>query len=141
MSDTYISAALRREVFQRAGGCCEYCRTGENDSAINFVIDHVIAEKHGGSTAINNLCLSCYWCNSYKGSDLSSVDWDDEGQVVPLFNPQQQHWESHFNLENEWIQPLTAVGRVTIFLLRLNSRKRLDERELLVLLDNYPCEP
>jgi len=75
LSDTYIPAALRRQVIERAQNCCEYCLMGEGDRAIDFAIDHVIAEKHGGETAEHNLCLSCYWCNSYKGSDLSSVDW------------------------------------------------------------------
>ena len=73
MSKAYISAALRREVIERAGGCCEYCLSDTTDRAVDFAIDHVIAEKHGGPTQSDNLCLSCYWCNSFKGSDLSSV--------------------------------------------------------------------
>ena len=63
-------AALRREVRDRAGLCCEYCRIAEGDRAIDFAIDHVIAEKHGGKTILENLCLSCYECNTYKGSDF-----------------------------------------------------------------------
>ena len=45
MSKTYISAALRREVFERASGCCEYCLTHLEDQPIDFVIDHIIAEN------------------------------------------------------------------------------------------------
>lgn len=112
---------------------------GEGDRAIDFAIDHVIAEKHGGETAEHNLCLSCYWCNSYKGSDLSSVDWTAGGQIVPLFNPRQQIWSEHFRLDGAHIQPLTASGRVTVYLLRLNAEERLDERELLLALGDYPC--
>ena len=139
MSDTYIPAALRRQIIERAHNCCEYCRMGEADRPIDFAIDHVIAEKHGGETGVHNLCLSCYWCNSYKGSDLSSVDWTADGQIVPLFNPRQQVWDDHFKLDGARIQPLTATGRVTVFLLRLNAAERLDERELLIALGNYPC--
>lgn len=140
MSDTYISAALRREVIARAIGCCEYCRVGEGDRAIDFAIDHVIAEKHGGETTSDNLCLSCYWCNSYKGSDLSSVDWADDGQIVPLFNPRQQRWSDHFRLDGAQIVALTATGRVTVFLLRLNAPERIEERHLLLELGVYPCQ-
>lgn len=31
MSKGYISAARRREVFERAAGCCEYCLMNAND--------------------------------------------------------------------------------------------------------------
>ena len=100
----------------------------------------MIAEKHGGKTLTENLCLSCYWCNSYKGSDLSSADWDAGGQIVPLFNPRQQKWDDHFKLDGVHIQPLTATGRVTVFLLRLNAVERRQERELLIALGVYPCD-
>lgn len=140
MSRTYIPAALRREVIQRAGCCCEYCCIGEDDRAIDFAIDHVIAEKHGGGTMSDNLSLTCYWCNSYKGSDLSSVDWANGGAIVPLYNPRRQLWEAHFRLEGARLIPLTPEGRVTTFLLRLNAPERLEERELLLMLGVYPCK-
>jgi hypothetical protein len=38
MSETYIPAALRREVRSRAALCCEYCRMAEGDRSIDFVI-------------------------------------------------------------------------------------------------------
>ena len=140
MSKAYIGSALRREVIQRAGGCCEYCLGDTTDRAIDFAIDHVIAEKHGGPTRSDNLCLSCYWCNSFKGSDLSSVDWDGDGTVVPLFNPRRQRWDDHFQLDSLRIVPLTATGRVTVYLLQMNAPERIKERRLLVELGVYPCK-
>jgi hypothetical protein len=139
MSNTYISVALRREVMERAGGCCEYCRTNTQDRAIDFAIDHVIAEKHGGPTQADNLSLSCYWCNSFKGSDLSSVDWAGDGTIVPLFNPRQQLWVDHFQIDGVRIVPRTATGRVTVFLLQMNAPERIKERRLLLELGVYPC--
>lgn len=135
---SYIPVALRREVNERANGCCEYCRMSESAGSVNFVIDHIIAEKHGGETTSSNLCLSCYRCNSYKGSDISSVDWSS-GDVVPLFNPRQQEWEVHFEQDEAWIRPLTSIGRVTVSLLQLNSPERREERELLLALGEFPC--
>src|SRR5215218_6372974 len=99
----------------------------QTDRAIDFAIDHIIAEKHGGETISENLCLSSYGCNSYKGSDLSSVDWAADRQIVPLFNPRQQTWADHFELNGPYIQPLTPTGRVTIFLLRFNAQERIEE--------------
>jgi len=140
MSKAYISASLRREVIERAQNCCEYCLCNTSDRGIDFAIDHVIAEKHGGPTQSDNLCLSCYWCNSFKGSDLSSVDWDVDGAIVPLFNLRNQNWDDHFQLDNLRIVPLTANGRVTVTLLQMNAHKRIKERRLLMELGVYPCK-
>jgi len=140
VSKTYIGAVLRREIIERANGCCEYCLTDTDDRAIDFAIDHVIAEKHGGPTESDNLCLSCYWCNSYKGSDLSSVDWEQGRVIVPLFNPREQKWEDHFDLDGLNIMPLTASGRVTVSLLQMNAPERIKERRLLIELGVYPCQ-
>ncbi len=41
---TYLPANVRRLVSDRARGCCEYCRIGQDDQAISFAIDHIIAE-------------------------------------------------------------------------------------------------
>jgi hypothetical protein len=127
LSAPYISAALRREVIARAAGCCEYCLTDTQDRAIDYAIDHVIAVKHGGPTQLDNLCLSCYGCNSYKGSDLSSVDWDEDAAIIPLFNPRQQMWNKHFQLDGVLIVPL-------------NASERIKERALLTELGVYPCK-
>lgn len=139
MSATYISASLRREVIERARSCCEYCLANTEDKAVDFAIDHVIAIKHGGLTHSDNLCLSCYWCNSFKGSDISSVDWDADATIVPLFNPRMMIWDEHFELVGLRIVPLAATGRVTVFLLRLNNPERVKERRLLTELGVYPC--
>ena len=138
---TYISAALRREVIQRAHNCCEYCRVSEEDRLWSYEVDHIIAEKHGGPTTPDNLSWSCYLCNGYKGSDIGSIDWEGSGKLTPLFNPRQQIREEHFQLDTEqgYLHPLTAEGRVTIFLLRLNSDDHVKSRLLLIEAGRYPC--
>ena len=75
MSVTYISPQLRRTVIERASEWCEYCHISQADQFFAFEIDHIIAEKHGGQTLIDNLCLSCPDCNAFKGSDIASIDW------------------------------------------------------------------
>lgn len=136
---TYVSAGLRRSVIQRANNCCEYCLISQEDRVLPYDVDHVIAEKHGGPTAEANLCWSCYLCNGYKGSDLSSVDWVGGGNIVPLFNPRKDNWHDHFRINGSLIEPITSSGRVTVYLLRLNSEERKTERELLTRLGTFPC--
>jgi hypothetical protein len=138
--NSYINAQLRREIIDRAGNCCEYCRIGQEDQLFAFEIDHVIAEKHGGPTVSNNLCLSCPDCNAFKGSDIASIDWENDEQLTALFNPRRQDWNEHFKLDvtTGRIEPITSEGRVTVFLLRLNDPDRVTDRVLLMAINRYP---
>lgn len=124
---TYISAAVRREVIERAGNRCEYCLLPAEVAFYPHEVDHVIAEKHGGATDINNLAFACWRCNRHKGSDLTSFDPQTQ-QLSPLFNPRTQIWSEHFAYEGERMTGLTPEGRTTISLLQLNSDARLTER-------------
>jgi hypothetical protein len=58
MSRTYIPAALRQLVFDRASGRCEYCRFPEQMAFATFECEHIVAEKHGGATTADNLALA-----------------------------------------------------------------------------------
>src|SRR5258708_13262846 len=113
-SHSSLAVSIPRPPLPDNSGCrtsiyrkIEYCRTAQGVRAIDFPIDQIIAEKHNGQTVTDNLRLSCYWCNSFKGSDLSSADWATNRQIVPLFNPRQHIWHDHFNLHTLSIQPLT----------------------------------
>lgn len=90
-----MDAALIRLVWHRANGCCEYCQMLQAADDATFEIDHIIARKHAGPTVVGNLCLSCYYCNSSKGSVLSSLD-PKTGKLTPLFNPRRHKWLRHF---------------------------------------------
>lgn len=136
---TYISAEMRRRVIERAGGCCEYCLLSQEDSTFSFEIDHIIAEKHEGATTLENLSLSCPNCNNFKGSDIASID-RETGQLVFLFNPRVNIWSEHFRLVGAFIEPLSAEGRVTVKLLKLNLPEHITEREGLISLGSYPCK-
>ncbi|TFZ68890.1 HNH endonuclease [Hymenobacter sp. UV11] len=118
MSTTYISPALRREVALRAGARCEYCHIQEE-----------ISEKHGGATTTENLAYACTFCNWNKGSDIASLATD--GTLVRLFHPRLDTWETHFALVGVVIQARTAIGEVTVRLLKFNLPERLMEREAL----------
>lgn len=136
---TYIPAELRRQVEQRAHQCCEYCLIHEDDGYLAHEVDHIIAEKHRGTTDADNLCLSCFDCNRYKGSDIGSIDIETD-TYVGLFNPRTMEWHEHFELAGFMIKPLTPEGRVTEFLLRLNSEERVIKRKILLNVKRYPCE-
>jgi hypothetical protein len=113
-----VPTALRVLVQSRAESRCEYCLIHEDDAHFSHQPDHIIARKHRGPTEEANLAWACYLCNLLKGSDIASVDIES-GQIVRLFNPRLDNWAEHFRLVGGRIVPLTAIGRVTEYLLQL----------------------
>ena len=133
----YISTSIRQLVSDRASGKCEYCLIHQDFSIFSHEVDHAVAIKHGGSSNEENLVLSCLPCNRHKGSDLTSIDPITQ-EITPLFNPRSHKWLDHFQLNESNIIGLTAIGRTTIFLLKLNEPKRLLIRQALSLQQLYP---
>lgn len=142
MSTTYINADLRRLVIARADHLCEYCLIHEDDTYFGCEVDHIISEKHGGSTNSINLAYACMSCNRNKGSDVGSI-------VMPLarnifsrfFNPRIDLWSEHFLLDSSdkiTIVPLNDIGEVTVRILGFNSIERLLERQTLYEIARYP---
>lgn len=128
MNPVRISAALRRQVRERARERCEYCLLAESQAFFPHEPDHIIAQKHGGLPRSENLALACFDCNRFKGSDIASVD-PESGELTPLFNPRTQSWAEHFQLLDGRIAPLTSVGRATARLLRFNLSQRIEVRQ------------
>ncbi len=80
---TYVSVALRQQVIERAGNRCEYCGFPQSVTLLAFEMEHIISEKHGGTTSLENLALACPYCNRAKGTDLAQIIHDCENvQVV-----------------------------------------------------------
>ncbi len=116
-----IPAALRRQVAERDGWRYAYCRS-PSIVGVPTVIEHITPLVAGGVSAPDNLCLSCYRCNEFKGPRQQAVDPRD-GRLVPLFHPRQQRWADHFAWADDGVtvEGLTPTGRATIVLLQLNS--------------------
>lgn len=136
---TRPSVELRFQVIRRAGNRCEYCLLHQDFAASTHQVDHVIAEKHRGPTASDNLALSCTTCNRRKGSDIGALD-PETGELARLFNPRTQEWRDHFQIDGYRIVGVTPEGRATVELLQLNSYERLVERAELICAGRFPSE-
>lgn len=135
-----IPAALRRAVIQRAGDCCEYCHLAKTDESSPFHVDHVIPTKHHGTDDLNNLCYSCFQCNSYKGPNMAAAD-PATGKAELLFNPRTQNWDDHFQINADaTLTGKTPEGRVTIDVLRINEEPRVQYRRFAMRIGEYPCK-
>ena len=114
-----VPAGLRREVTRRAGNRCEYCRLAQAGQEAAFHVDHVHPVAESGGTVLENLALACVSCSLRKGARRLARD-PLTGKEVPLFHPRGQSWQDHFVWQGTRVQGLTATGRATISLLKMN---------------------
>jgi hypothetical protein len=133
----HVTAGLRAFVRRQAKRRCEYCLSHEADASVAHEPNHIIARKHRGATAADNLAWACAACNGQKGTDIASIDPETE-KLVRLFHPRTDDWAFHFRLEGAVIVSLTAVARVTEFLLQLNRFDRVANRLWLLKAGRYP---
>ena len=102
-------------------------------------IDHLVPEAQGGLTEEGNLWLACSACNTFKGDRTTVLD-PLTGEIVPLFNPRQQHWEEHFawTAAGDYIIGQTAIGRATVAALKLNRPLMVRARRLWMRIGVHP---
>ena len=123
--------ALERLVRRRANGRCEYCHLPQDWSRVPFEIDHITPRKHHGRTVQGNLALACYYCNVYKGPNLTGLD-PATGKLTPLYHPRRHKWTYHFRYHDVELIGRTAIGRATVDVLRINLPNLVALRGLLM---------
>ncbi len=125
-----MQQAFIRQVRERAGNICEYCRLPQELTFIQFEIDHIVAQKHHGPTVLENLALACFYCNSNKGPNIAGID-PESGELSALFNPRIHRWADHFQWQGPLLVGVTSIGRTTIDVLEINSSDYVRLRESL----------
>jgi hypothetical protein len=126
-------------VAERAHHRCEYCHAPESIFNVVFEVEHIIPVAVGGTDIAENLALACRSCNSFKSNRSSYID-AETNQEERLYHPRQDRWEEHFRASSESgeIVPLTAIGRVTVICLKMNSRSQLTARQFWIQLGLFP---
>ncbi len=132
-----MDAELRELVRQRAGNRCEYCRLHEEEAAVPFQIEHIIAQQHGGGDAASNLALACDRCNLHKGPNLTGIA-PLSREITRLFHSRRHKWHRHFRWDGPRLVGRTAIGRATIAVLAINAPARVALREGLIKEGSFP---
>jgi hypothetical protein len=132
-----MAASYRNRVWERAGGCCEYCQMPQELDLLPFQLDHIRALKHSGPTTAANLALACLPCNSHKGPNVAGYDPGTD-DLRPLFNPRRDRWKEHFEWDGPILFGKTPTGRATIDVLRINLAERMEHRQLLINSGLFP---
>lgn len=139
MAKLTLSVELREAVRQRAGNCCEYCKSQDKYSPTTFTIDHIWPESMDGTSHIMNLAYACFLCNRLKSNKLKIYDVLSK-QWVALFNPRQDLWHEHFswNKDTTKIIGITTIGRCSVIELKLNRDKLIEYRNSIMPLGTHP---
>lgn len=134
-----MTAAQRRTIFDRAKGCCEYCRSQASFATQSFAAEHITPVYLGGRTTLDNLALACFGCNGHKATKTSALDPESD-HAVPLFHPRQQRWSEHFVWNDNFTQivGVTATGRATVVALHLNREELVNLRQVLRIVGLHP---
>ena len=90
-------------------------------------VEHIIPRQHGGTDDLENLALACIDCNLHKGPNLTGID-PESNSVTTLFHPRRDRWDENFSWRGLYLVGRTAVGRVTVRVLKMNSNEQLDLR-------------
>lgn len=123
-----MNERTKARVRKRAGHRCEYCHLTQDESPLAALhIEHITPKAHGGTDDFENLALACIDCNLHKGPNLTGFD-PLTSRITPLFHPRRDSWVEHFKWHGIHIEGKTAVGRTTVYVLKMNSEEQLSLR-------------
>ncbi len=134
-----VTAHQQQIIIERAGGCCEYCRSRADFATQPFSVEHIIPVSQGGETTLDNLALACPGCNGHKYTKTQAPDPVD-GAVVPPYHPRKHSWPEHFRWSADFtrIIGLTPNGRATVDALQLNRPGLVNMRRALFVIGLHP---
>lgn len=134
-----VPASLRERVSRRAGYRCGYCLSTQELMGMPMTIEHIVPEVAGGTTAEENLWLSCIRCNLFKAARTRATD-PETGESVALFDPRGDFWNEHFRWSDTGaeIRGITPCGRATCAALRLNNPEIVVARRFWVAVGWWP---
>jgi 5-methylcytosine-specific restriction endonuclease McrA len=133
------SAARKRLVEERAGACCEYCRSQLRFAMQSFSVEHIDPDRDEGGEALANLALSWQGCDNHKYTKTHGTD-PVTGQQVPLFHPRRHRWADYFAWSEDCtlILGTTPTGRATVETLHLNRPGLVNLRRVLFAAGEHP---
>jgi HNH endonuclease len=139
MRRVYLSNALKKLVFTRACGYCEYCQCHVDFTTEPFSIEHISPVAKGGNNDPINLALACLGCNIFKSDKTQFLDIMSQ-EIVPIFNPRTMLWQEHFIWDEKLTALIgkTAIGRATIEGLQLNRKQLKNLRRALIAIGEHP---
>jgi len=86
---------------------------------------------------VENLALSCLFCNEHKGPNIAGIDPLSQ-RIVRLFHPRRDKWKRHFRWRGPRLIGRTPIGRATIAVLAINDLQNVALRAALIENGEFP---
>ena len=132
-----ISEETRQKIIEIAQNRCGYCLSQQRYTMSKLEIEHIHPKHLGGTDDEENLWLSCGLCNRYKRVQIEGFD-EETGSFAKLFNPRTQNWSEHFAWNDAEIIGLTAIGRATVKVLKMNNEIAVEVRRNWIIAGWHP---
>ena len=139
MSEAAIREDVRGRVHEHFRGRCAYCHSPLFLFPAAKQLDHIVPRSAGGGDDESNLCLCCPACNGHKAKRTAACDPLTLATTL-LFRPRTDHWNEHFTWTHRGarIIGLTACGRATVELLRMNDSELVQARLIWIAASWHP---
>lgn len=96
---------LRQDMYRKQNKLCAYCRVHVPIACEPLHREHIVyKDKHPQWMFLpENLCVSCYWCNVYKGTtevleNSKAVEYPKSGNGFKIIHPLYDQFSDHIEL-------------------------------------------
>ena len=88
---------------------------------------------------MENLALACQGCSGPKSTKTEAFDLVSQ-TISSFYNPRNDVWREHFMWSEDFMEiiGITAKGRVTVKVLKLNRQRVMNLRRILILAVEHP---
>ena len=136
-----MDAVAKKLLRERAGDACEYCRLPQKwYSPYKLQVEHIVARQHHGGDELDNLAIACIDCNLNKGPNIAGID-PLSLALTELFHPRRHLWSDHFEQKRGFIMGKSAIGRTTVYVLKMNSDEQVKTRLIVELFEAAKLQP
>lgn len=96
---------LRQDMYRKQNKLCAYCRVHVSIACEPLHREHIVyKDEHPQWTFLpENLCVSCYWCNVYKGTtevlvNPQTTEYPESGDGFKIIHPLYDKFSDHIEL-------------------------------------------
>ena len=96
---------FRQDMYRKQNKLCSYCRVHVPIACVPLHREHIVyKDEHPQWMFLpKNLCVSCYWCNIYKGTtevleNLQAVEYPKSSNGFRIIHPFYDKFSDHIEL-------------------------------------------
>lgn len=127
---------LREDMYEKQNELCVYCRIHVSNACFPMHREHIVHKVAHPQWVFlpENLCVSCYWCNLYKGTtevlvDPETTSYPQSEEGFKIIHPLYDRYSEHIELIGGILyRGKTDKGKFTIDACHLYRAELAEER-------------